>query len=494
MAYITPMQEISLLIERAAQTAMTLPEIVNEEIKEFIASDHYQVMAKAEEYYRNRSSVQEKTNDVAQRSNTKIEHPILKKLVDQKANYLLSKPFSITSERREYADALGRIMDKTFRRKIKSLGKGAVKSGIAFLQPYIDERGRLRFMRLPSTEIIPLWRDAEHTELDAFIRFYEQTVYEGKKKTTVLRVEYNDKSGVKYFTGKGAGKGLTQETDHGNPENGFTAPHFYYGDNPYTWETAPLIWAKYNEEELPLAYFIRDFIDDINWQTSVTSDVLRDIAKFIYVLRGYGGQDLAEFIKDLRENLAVKVDEDGGVDKLQPDLNIEAIMQFLDKQRRDVYDFAAGVDTKDPDLGNASGTAINFRYMDLDTDCAELGAELQDAFQHMKLFFDVYLQAAGAGDFTGEAFEITFNADMPVNETDIINNVRSSDMLSMDTRLRNHPWVEDVAAELQRILEEKRQNMEKFGIGLFDDDLTTGEGIEDAKPGILGASGAAAGT
>ena len=43
-----------------------------------------------------------------------------------------------------------------------------------------------------------------------------------------------------------------------------------------------------------------------------------------------------------------------------------------------MFDFAAAVDTKDPDLGNASGTAINFRYMDLDADCDSLGTELKD--------------------------------------------------------------------------------------------------------------------
>ena len=103
------------------------------------------------------------------------------------------------------------------------------------------------------------------------------------------------------------------------------------------------------------------------------------MAKFIYILRNYGGQDLAEFLKDLKEHMAIKVTSDGGVDKLQADLNIDAVMAFLDKQRRDLFDFAAAVDTKDPDLGNASGTAIKFsRYMDLDADCDSLGTELKN--------------------------------------------------------------------------------------------------------------------
>lgn len=262
------------------------------------------------------------------------------------------------------------------------------------------------------------------------------------------------------------------DKEYGTEENDYTESHFVVGNKAYNWEEVPIAWLRYNDEELPLCYFVKDLIDDINWQTSVTADVLRDVAKFIYILKNYGGQDLGEFIKDLKEHLAIKVTSDGGVDKLQADLNIDAVMAFLDKQRRDVFDFASAVDTKDPDLGNASGTAINFRYMDLDADCDALGTELKETFQRLKLFIDVYLQLIGKGDFTKEQFDIIFNVDMPVNETEVINNIRASEgILSKRTQIQNHPWVTDADEELARIEEERKKAMEEFGSGLFDNDL-----------------------
>lgn len=152
-------------------------------------------------------------------------------------------------------------------------------------------------------------------------------------------------------------------------------------------------------------------------------------------------------------------------------------MAFLDKQRRDVYDFAAAVDTKDPDLGNASGTAINFRYMDLSSDCDSLATELKDTFQRLKLFIDVYLQIAGKGDFSKETFDIVFNMDLPVNETDVIQNaVASESLLSKRTILQNHPWVTDADEEMERIDAEKKAAMEEYGEGLFGDALGAGKG------------------
>lgn len=486
MAELSVMDRINTIISNPEHTPMSLAQIVSEEIWEFKKSEQYRNIQEAERYYRNRSSVQAKTNDVANRSNTKIERPILKKLVDQKVNYLLSKPFTVNTANEKYGEALNGVFDQTFRRKIKSLGKDAVKSGIAWIQPYFED-GKLRFMRIPSNELVPLWKDAERTELDAFIRFYDQTIYVGTRKHIITHAEFWWSGGVKWFktddfSGSGIGN-FCVDKEHGEESNDWTEPHFVVNDKAYNWENAPIAWLKYNEEELPLCYFIKDMIDDINWQNSVTADVLRDIAKFIYILKNYGGQDLGEFIKDLKEHLAIKVTTDGGVDKLQADLNIDAVMAFLDNERRDIFDYASAVDTKDPDLGNSSGTAINFRYMDLDADCNSLAAELKDTFLRLKKYIDVYLQITGEDDFTNEEYDIIFNMDMPVNETDVINNARTSDgLLSKRTILQNHPWVTDADEEMMRIAEEKKKAMEEFGEGLFDASLSVTD-VDDVEDG-----------
>lgn len=162
-------------------------------------------------------------------------------------------------------------------------------------------------------------------------------------------------------------------------------------------------------------------------------------------------------------------------------------MAFLDKNRRDVLYFGGGVDTRDPELGNASGSAIQFRYMDLENDCQAMALELQDTFARLKLFVDVYLQATGQGDFTGEEFGVLFNMDMPVNETDVINNVRASEgVISRRTQLENHPWVEDAQAELAQMEKEKQEAMKQFGEGLFADDFGVKAGGEEKTAGRAG--------
>ena len=85
---LTRSEEIRLMIEGGAGSVMTLPEIIAAEIGDFLISPQYDIMKQADDYYRNRSDVQRKENKYKNRSNTKIEHPILKKLVEHKGKLL----------------------------------------------------------------------------------------------------------------------------------------------------------------------------------------------------------------------------------------------------------------------------------------------------------------------------------------------------------------------------------------------------------------------
>ena len=177
---------------------MTLEQIVSQEIEDFRKSPQYAEILTAEEYYKNRSDIQKKQVDIEGRSNCRIEHPIYRRVVDQKVRYLLSRPWSVSTENKQYGDALTALFDNEFRRKIQRIGKNAIRDGVGWLQPYIDSEGKLCFSVLPYKEVIPLWKRVD--ELDGFIRFYEQTVFIGQKRKKVGHAEFWNLEGVRRFT------------------------------------------------------------------------------------------------------------------------------------------------------------------------------------------------------------------------------------------------------------------------------------------------------
>lgn len=448
-------QRLCALLE--AKRGMSTAEIVGEEIRLHKSSPQRQMQLEGERYYCNRSAVQGKKNDYPSRSNTKIEHSVLRKLVDQKVNYLLSKPFTVASKSSAYAKAVNGVLDERARAAVKTMGKEAIKKGIGWMQLYPDESGKLCLKHLHTEQIIPEWADEEHTKLDCVIRYYPQIAYEGRQKVVLTRAELWSAGGVERFVQRESGP-FVPDVDLGEKEC-----HLKVGGKPWNWAAPPFLWVKYCEEELPLLHFVKELIDDYNWQTSLSADLLRDVANCIFVLRNYGGEDLGQFVRELRQSLAIQVEADGGVDTVTPQLDMNAVSALLDRHRRDLYDLARSVDTQDPDLGNASGQALKFRYADLDMDCNELETEFRAMFGRMKPFLDTWFRLIGQGSFESEEFTVTFNRDIIVNETEAIQNVRNSvGLISEKTLVQNHPWVENAEAELEKLHKEEERQREEL--------------------------------
>ena len=69
---------------------------------------------------------------------------------------------------------------------------------------------------------------------------------------------------------------------------------------------------------------------------------------------------------------------------------------------------------------------------------------------------------------------------MLISESTVIDNINKSEDLSLETRVAQHPWVDDVKAELERI---KKQKEEEMAMYLFPNDTKpSNEGdVEDDR-------------
>ena len=76
-------------------------------------------------------------------------------MVDQKTNYLVGKPFTVTCKNKTYADLLTKVFDKRFNRLLKYVCEDALKGGIGWLFPYYGDDGKLAFKHFPAQEILP---------------------------------------------------------------------------------------------------------------------------------------------------------------------------------------------------------------------------------------------------------------------------------------------------------------------------------------------------
>lgn len=449
---------------RGSQSGMTEIEFLEEELKAWLVSTKRLWIRAGTAYYCQHLDIDHKERKVIGEGgrkvtlhtlpNNRIAYNRYAKLVDQKVNYLLAKPFEVKTDDETYGVLLDSVFDKTFRRRLKHVGVDALNGGIAYLHPYVTAEG-LHFKRFPPSQILPFWADEEHERLDAFLRIYDVATYEGKQPKIVHKVDYYTSNGVQYFI---------WENDQLRPDVERTSgAYLTIDDKPMNWDRVPLIAFKYNDEELPLIRRVKGLQDALNTLISNFADVMcEDVRNTILVIKNYDGTDLSEFRRNLAVYGAVKVRTregvEGGVETLTIEVNsqnYEVIIKLLEKA---IIDCGNGFDARDDRMGNNPNQMnISSIYSDIDIDTNNIEMEFQASLEQLMWFVNTYYGINGgkAGDV-----EFIFSRDTPVNESELITNCRNSEgVISKETIIAHHPWVKDTAEELKRLQDEQQEEL-----------------------------------
>jgi len=440
---------------------------LEKEIDEWLASDERRRQLEGETYYdgdqdilhRERMVIDEagRLHKVDHLPNNRLLDNQYAKMVDQKTNYLLGQPLVLRTGDEQYTQALKKIFDKRFLRLLKNLGRDCLNGGIGWLFPYYNELGELCFRKLKPYEVIPGWKDEEHTRLEYAIRVFDVTVFEGRREKIVQKIEVFDLGGIHRFI-YDDGKLL--------PDDAPDEPYFTFNGEGYNWDRVPLIPFKRGGDEMPLLKCVKSLQDGMNTILSTfQNNMEEDPRNTIMVLVNYEGTELAEFRRNLATYGVVKVatvdGAAGDVRTLSVQVNAANYQAILELFKKAIIENAMGYDAKDDRLsGNPNQMNIQSMYSDIDLDANDMETEWQAAFEDLLWFVNQHLANSGVGDFEGEDIEVIFNRDMLISESDIIGNIKSSvGILSRRTLIAQHPWVDDPEEELRRVEEEAQLTM-----------------------------------
>ncbi len=453
-------------------------ELLEKEIEKFKKSTTRANMINGENYYvgkhnilyRKRLVIGEDGDleEISNLPNNKIVDNQYRKMVNQKANYLLGKPFSIQCENKQYTKLLKKVFNKKFLRVLRNIGEDSLNNGLGWIYVYYDEYGEINFKGFKPWEVIPIWKDREHNELKEVIRVFQSTIYDGGKEKVVEKVEVYDTTGIKFFEYNKKGKLVKSTTHH--------KPYILGEHNSFNFNKIPIIPFKYNNKEIPLINNVKSLQDGINLILSnFQNNMEEDARNTILVLVNYDGENLGEFRKNLANYGAVKVktiDGAGGdIKTLQVEVNSENYKVILGLFKNALIENAMGFDAKDDRLsGNPNQMNILSMYSDIDLDANSMETEFQASFESLLWFVNIHLYNNGFGDFTNEEVDVIFNRDILIKETEVIENcTKSVGILSNETIVANHPWVKDTNEELIRMEKEKDKEIESFNIPFEND-------------------------
>jgi len=476
------------ILRAGANTAMSEREFFQQEIARWKNSSARKNQIIGERYYRGEHDIlgRKRTvigeggrlQEVQNLPNNKIVDNQYAKMVDQKTNYLLGKPFTLQTENEAYEQALNDVFDKRFHRLFQNLGEDSLNGGVGWLYVFYDETGVFGFKRFPPYEILPFWKDAEHTILDCVVRVYDVESYEGSELKIVEKAEIYKAAGIERYT-------LTE----GVLVEDVTLDYMKLKDRGYGWERIPIIAWKYNDEEIPLICKVKSLQDALNAALSdFQNNMQEDSRNTILIIKNYDGENLADFRFNLAQFGAVKVKtvdgSQGGVDALQIAVNSENYKALLELLKKAIIENAMGYDAKDDRMsGSPNQMNIQSMYSDIDLDANGMETEYQASLEDLLFFIKAHFANTGVGKFENEDIEIVFNRDMMMNETDVINNIKNSvGLLSTETLIGQHPWTTDVAAEMERLEAEKQKAADAYAdAGGFPEKAEKAEKAEDEE-------------
>lgn len=183
-------------------------------------------------------------------------------------------------------------------------------------------------------------------------------------------------------------------------------------------------------------------------------------------VRGYTGTDDADLEYAVNKLNIVKTDGNGGVTIHQRSMDSTAIDLWRKAISQEYFEATSTVG-KENELAYAqSGKAMDRLFVDMENSARDEAHVIEQALKQ-------YFEAIGINDF-----DIVWNTDRPVDDTETINSIAASTgILSQKTLLENHPWVDNVEEELERLSAESTTGMED----LVDDTELSNEFLEEEE-------------
>ena len=424
----------------------------------------------AERYYKSKNDIlnmpiktDEEKNPLHNADN-RIAHNFHGLLVDQKASYMFTAPplFDIGSQagNGRITEVLGDKWAKT----CKKLCVNASNSGIAWLHFWKDKDKQFKYGVVDSEQIIPAWSSDLNEMLLAVLRVYNQ-IDETTGKNYIV-YEYWTDTECQAFR-------ILADTTIDEGLEPFVMFSKFLVDTSTSEESNIL---KHDFEMVPFIPFfnndlrtsdldkIKSLIDTYDKTYSGFANDLEDIQEIIFVLSGYEGESLKDFLGKIKKYKSIKVngDEGGSVNTLTIDIPVEARDKLLTMTRKAIFEQGQGVDPDPQNFGNASGVALKYLYSLLELKAGLMETEFKLGFgtlirvicKHLNIECKQIVQT-----WTRTAIQ------NDLEQSQICQN--SIEVVSMRSIRKAHPLVEDIAAEEKQIEKEQQEEREKDYKGTF---------------------------
>ena len=318
---------------------------------------------------------------------------------------------------------------------------------VGWLHVWRDKKDAWKYAVIPAEQVIPVWSDSLEKELLGVFRSYQNIDDETGDAYTIY--EYWNETECAAYRLK-AGDELDQ-----------LLPYQMFLVDPVLCDYSDTY--SHGVGEVPFFPFFNNNIDTndlknikplIDVYCKVFSGFvndLEDIQEVIFVLTNYGGADLGQFLRDLKDYKAIQIESEGdgdhsGVSTLTIELPVEAREKLLEITRKCIFEQGMGIDPDPQNFGNSSGVALKFLYALL-----EQKAGLQET--EFRLGFGQFIRCVcrlNGIPIKDDTIVQTWTRTSVQNDQELSQiATQSKGIVSDETIVAHHPWVDDPEKEME---------------------------------------------
>lgn len=433
-----------------------------EKIKRIISNDKIRAETILEEkkYYevgndilKNGVRPKDQGRDPLRSADNRIAHNFHQILVDEKASYMFTYPviFDIENDKKINSE-VNKVLGDDFTRKSKNLCIEASNVGCAWLHYWIKEdvEGKskeFKYELVNTEEIIPIYDNGLERVLNAVIRYY--TVSEAAEDEiddqVFSYIEYWTKDTMERWKFKDSYTGDEIVEEHEIIKHTLgNVPFIEFANN------------SLKRSDLSKYKALNDLYDKV---ISGFANDLEDIQQIIYILENYGGEDLGEFLGDLKRYKAIKTESDGaggggGVKTLQIEIPVEARKVILEILKKQIYESGQGLQQDVESVGNASGVALKFFYRKLELKSGLLETEFNSSYNKLIRAILKFLSIN-----ENKKISQTWTRNMISNDLETAQIAQMSlGIIPEKFIYKNHPWIDD-PEEAERLMKEETEKI-----------------------------------
>lgn len=419
-------------------------------------SERRRLIEMEKRYYENDNAIKSKgilpsETDPVRNADNRISHNFHQLITDEKVAYMFTNEvlFDVGDEKQN--TKIKEVLGDDFKSESAYLCTNATNNKVGWLHYWIED-GQYLYSTVETEQCIPIFNGKLKKKLIGFYRYYE-VVEEDERyntKSYVIFEFWDNNHCEKYkFKGNLSGTGLTYLPQE-------------FEEFEHNLEEVPFIEFKNNRNMISDLKKYKDLIDIYDKVMSGYANDLEDIQQLIYILENYGGENLKEFLGDLKRYKAIKTESTasgtkGGVSTLQIEIPVEARNSILEILKKQIYESGQALQQDNEDFGNASGVALKFFYRKLELKAGLTQIEFEKGFSTL---IRSIMRFLGYADYKTKPVTQTWTRNMISNDLEnaqIANESKANETISDETIAKNHPWVENPQDELKKLKQQKEE-------------------------------------